>query len=438
MEAAPKKELSLFDSTAIIVGIVIGAGIYETVPLVAASMGDEWRTLLIWLVGGLIALTGAASYAELAAAFPHEGGDYIYMTRAYGRWAGFLFGWAQMALIRPGDIALMAFVFARYARTLFNPLGEDLRVYAVAAVLVLTAVNVLGVRQGKWTQNLLTTLKVVGLLGVVGVGLFGDGTSSSPPEASAPEGGISLALILVLFTYGGWNEMAYVAGEVRNPERNVFRALAYGTTAVIGLYLLANGAFLRALGYEGVIRSEAVAVETVAQVFPSGASAAIAGLICVSALGAVNGLIFTGSRISYALGVDHQAFRRLGQWHTQLGTPIGALLLQGGLSLLIVLGAGSFVDTIVYTAPVVWFFFLATAVSLFVLRKKEPHRARPYRLTGYPLTAFLFCVSCAFMLFSSFSYAWRFKRAGLAVMTMAFASGGGVYALTQRLVRKSS
>lgn len=438
MEAAPKKELSLFDSTALIVGIIVGAGIYETVPLVAANMGNEWRTLLIWLIGGLIALMGAASYAELAAAFPHEGGDYIYMNRAYGRWAGFLFGWAQMTIVRPGDIALMAFVFARYARTLFPLLGADLRVSAAAAVLVLTAINILGVRQGKWTQNLLTTLKVVGLLGVVGVGFFGAGPSSSLPEASAPEGRVALALILVLFTYGGWNEMAYVAGEVRNPERNVLRALLYGTTAVIGLYLLANGAFLRSLGYEGVVRSEAVAVEAVEQVFPSVARAALAGLICLSALGVVNGLILTGSRISYALGVDHRVFHRLGQWHTQLGTPIEALLLQGGISLLIVWGAGSFVDTIVYTAPVVWLFFLATAISLFVLRKKEPHRTRPYRLTAYPWTAILFCASCMFMLFSSFSYAWQFKRTGLAVMTMTLASGGGVYALTRRFAKNAS
>jgi amino acid transporter len=245
-------------------------------------------------------------------------------------------------------------------------------------------------------------------------------------------GGVQLALILVLFTYGGWNEMAYVAGEVKRPDKNIVRALVFGTGAVLILYVLVNGAFLRALGYGGVANTQAVAVETVATAFPGGASAAISVLICISALGAVNGLILTGARISYAMGIEHRAFRGLGQWHPRLGTPVGALLVQGCLSLAIVLVAGSFVDAILYSAPVVWLFFMATALSVFVLRMKNPDVVRAYKVSGYPLTVILFIAACVFMFYNSVSYASKNKPFGLLIVALALASGGIVYTLTER------
>ncbi|MCX7015322.1 MAG: amino acid permease, partial [Candidatus Sumerlaeota bacterium] len=382
MNAAPKQELSLFDSTCVIVGIIIGAGIYETAPTVAGCMGGWAGALGVWLAGGLLALAGALCYAELAAAYPREGGDYVYISRAYGRWAGYLFGWSQLAIVRPGDIALMAFVFARYAQALYAPFQGVRLLYAAAAVVALTVVNVIGVKQGKWTQNVLTVAKALGLLAIVVTGLAAPGPSggagplvgaaASAGPGSITLGGVQLALILVLFTYGGWNEMAYVAAEVKRPQRNIVRALVIGTLAVISLYLLVNGAFLRALGYEKMAASQAVAVDTMATAFPSAARRAISVLICVSALGAVNGLVFTGARISYALGSEHAAFRALGRWNARTGTPVWSLVAQGALSLAIVLAAGSFLDAILYSAPVVWAFFLATGLSVFRLRRKEP------------------------------------------------------------------
>ncbi len=380
MEGAPKKELSLFDSTCIIVGIIIGAGIYETAPLVAQCLGSGPAVLGIWLAGGLMALTGALCYAELATTYPREGGDYVYLTRAYGRWTGYLFGWSQLAIVRPGDIALMAFIFARYAQTLFAPVADSRLLYAGAAIVVLTGINIIGVTAGKWTQNLLTVAKVLGLVAISVAGLM---APEPAPSLSQPQGftwgGLELALILVLFTFGGWNEMAYVAAEVKRPHQNIWRALVIGTVAVTVLYLLINGAFLSALGLVPMSKSPAVAVDMVGKVFPQAASRIIAVLICLSALGAVNGLIFTGARISYALGADHRSFRPLGTWSRHLGTPVWALVVQGGLSLTIVLVAGSFIDTILYTAPVVWVFFLATALSVFVLRHQEPsYDVHPY------------------------------------------------------------
>ena len=312
-----KQELSLFDSTCLIVGIIIGAGIYQTAPDVAKGVGGGWEVLAIWACGGLLSFCGAMGYAELASAYPRQGGDYVYLSRAYGRWAGFLFGLAQLAIVRPGDIAVMAFVFATYAQTLFDPLASTAfpyaqQLYAVGAATVLTLVNVMGVSEGKWTQNVLTILKTLGLVAIVGLSFLNLPTQPAPTTVETLPW--SLALILVLFTFGGWNEMAYVAAEVKNPRRNIMRALAICTLTVTGLYLLVNGAFLHTLGYAGMAQSRAVAAETVATVFPKAGGKLISLLICLSALGAVNGLIFTGARISFAVGAEHRGFGFLGQW----------------------------------------------------------------------------------------------------------------------------
>ena len=296
MNATPKQELTLFDSTCIIIGIIIGAGIYETAPTVAECLGSESRILGIWLLGGLLALAGSLCYAELATAIPQAGGDYVYLTRAYGPSIGFLFGWSQLAVVRPGDIALMAFIFARYANELFPLGGISQLFYAGAAVVVLTIINILGVKSGKWTQNILTVAKILGMVAIIIVGFSAPAPAPSS-EISTPLtlGGLDLALILVMFTFGGWNEMAYVASEIKNPRRNIVRGLVAGTVAVTVLYLLMNGAFLSALGPGPMAASQAVAVDAMAKVFPAASGRAIAVLICISALGAVNGLIFTGA-----------------------------------------------------------------------------------------------------------------------------------------------
>jgi len=420
----PKRQLSLFDCMCLIVGIIIGAGIYKTAPDVAKGAACWWGVLTIWVVGGLLSLCGALGYAELATAYPREGGDYVYLSRAYGRWAGFLFGWMQLAVVRPCDIAAMAFAFATYARMLYDPLHNVLvpydklpfvkaspeaavpcteLVYAGLAVVVLTAINALGVREGKWTQNVLTTVKALGLLAIVGVALAGP---STPPSTTAVGGfPLSVALILVLFTFGGWNEMAYVAAEVKNPTRNIVRALVLGTAAVTVLYLLVNGAFLWTLGYHGTATSQAVATDTVSTVFPRIGGRAISALVCISALGAINGLIFTGARISYAVGAEHRAFRALGQWHSRTGTPVPALLVQGILAICLIVALGSFVDTIIYAAPAVYSFYMATTLSLIVLRFREPGVDRPYRVPGYPIVPLVFCGVCALLIYKSVQYA---------------------------------
>jgi amino acid transporter len=459
---APKRQLSVFDSTCIIVGIIVGAAIFRSAPDIAGAMGSATGTMVIWLIGGLLALAMVLSYAELAIAYPREGGDYVYLGRAYGGWAGFLFAWAQMTILRPGDIAMMAFVFSDYAGGLFGEFSHASRIYAAAAVGVFTVINILGVKGGKWTQNVLTVVKAAGLVAILVVGLLAPGASSQPaasqpatsqaaitqPAATQPAtsqaaatqrtddeeggltlGGLKLALILVLFTFGGWNEMGYVAAEVRNPRRNILRALVLGTVAVAVLYLLVNAAYLSALGHAKMSASKAVAIDTVATVFPNVAGSAVGALVCISALGAINGLTFAGARITYAMGAEHRPFRRLGTWSGRLGTPVPALLLQGCISIAIILILGGFVETIIYTASVFWLFLLGTAVAVFVLRRREPNVERPYKALGYPITPIIFVGLCLFMVYCTVTFAWQFIPRALIVAEAILLIGAVIYIL---------
>jgi APA family basic amino acid/polyamine antiporter len=444
MPPVPKKELSLFDSICIIVGIIVGAGIYETAPTVAGSVTQWWGVILIWLIGGLLSFSGALCYAELASAYPREGGDYVYLNQAYGSWAGFLFGWLQLTIVRPGDIALMAFVFARYAQLLFSSavgsaVLQDQQgkvLYAIGAVIFLTLINVMGVREGKWTQNFLTIIKVLGLLAILAAALLGNPQSLENSNIETPGSvPLSLAMILVLFTFGGWNEVAYVAAEVKQPSRNILRSLVFGMAGVSLLYIVANSAFLYALGHAGMVSSEAVATDTIRAAFPVVGGRIIAVIICISTLGAINGLIFTGARISYALGVDHRTFHILGVWNSQRGTPTWALIVQSIIAVAMIVALRSFLDTILYTAAAVYLFFMATSLSVIVLRFKQPHVKRPYRLTGYPVTAIIFSVVCTFLIYSAITYALHNKPISLAVSTSVFTVGVVVYWLTKTRTR---
>jgi basic amino acid/polyamine antiporter, APA family len=438
---APKRTLTLFDSTCLIVGIIVGAGIFETTPSVAAAGGSAGGMFALWIIGGLLSLAGALCYAELATAYPQEGGDYVYLSRAYGPWAGFLFGWIQLVIVRPGDIALMAFIFARYGVTLVEPLlpGQVVAhplvvrlALASSAVVALSIINIVGVRQGKWTQNVLTVVKVTGLAAVFLAAVF----ATPPAKALEPllpseRTPLPLALILVLFTYGGWNEMAYVAGEVRRPERNILRVLLVGMALVTALYLLVNAAFLHTLGLEGMVRSKAIGVETIGAVSRRWGGQLLAALVCVVSLGAINGLTFAGARISYVMGTEHRPLAWLGRWHPKTGTPVAALVAQAVLAIALILTFGSFEGTILYTASAVYCFYLATSLAVIVLRWREPDVERPYRVTGYPVVPLVFAACCGLLIYKAFEYnplwartSWSILLAGLPVYWVSAYFGG--------------
>ena len=406
----PIRSLSLFDTTCLIVGVIVGAGVYQMAPDIARGSGSWWGTLGVWALGGLISLFGALGYAELSSTFPREGGDYVYLTEAYGRWAGFLFGWGQTVVIRPSDIAALAFIFGTYFSKLFNPWHETDPVtvqsaYAALAVMVFMAINIIGVREGKWTQNLLTVFKTLGLLMVVVVGFIFPATQSAnlSPETLEPFP-FYLAVILVLYAYGGWSDMVCVAAEAKHPERNLLRAILLGLGTVTLLYLAINGAFLYSLGYVGMASSGAVATDVVAHRFPGFGAALISLLVCLSVLGSLNGVILTGSRISYAAGVDHRPLAFLGKWNAKTGTPVRSILVQGGIALLLIVTLRSFVDTVLYMAAIVYLFYFATSIGLIVLRFRQPQVSRPYRVTGYPITTLIFAGICLFLIYSAFNY----------------------------------
>ena len=436
----PRRQLTLLDSTCIIVGIIIGAGFYESTPQVARAVGGLVPLLGVWLLGGAVSLVGALCYAELTAAYPRDGGEYVFLTRAFGPRTGFLFAWGGFWVVRPGNIGAMAYVFARYAQQLIPlPLGRHaFGTYACGSIVVLTLVNVLGVRSGKWTQNLLTLAKVAGMLMIFAVGLLTppDSRVATPtPVSPTTLSGFYLAMIMVLFTYGGWNEMSYVAAEVRDPRRNVLRALVLGTGAVVAIYVLGNLAFVRALGYAGFAESKAVAADVLRLRAGDRAASAISALVCVSCLGALNGMVLTGARIYYAVGAEHRAYAWLGKWDPRLGTPVRSLAVQALVTLAVVAGFGLYEDgferMVVFTAPLFWLFFLLAGVSLFVLRAKEPDQPRPYRVAGYPLTPALFCASSLLLLYASLAYALD-RRAAEAWWAIGLTAAGVLASLAAR------
>lgn len=404
--------LSVLDVVALTVGVVVGASIFRTPSVVAENAGSPTATLVVWAVGGLVSVIGAVCYAELASAYPHAGGDYHYFQRAFGDWVAFLFAWARLAVIQTGSIALLAFVFGDYASELWS-LGEhSSAVYAAAAIVGLTILNVAGVHLGKTTQRALTGGTVLGLLVLVGAGLF---LAPESAASSAPASGGSMsssafggAMVFVLLTYGGWNEAAYVSAELRNVQRNMVRALLISLGLITILYLLVNWAYLNGLGVGGMSDTDAVAADLMRATLGEPGALVLSLFVAIAALSSTNATIFTGARTSFALGRDTSLFAVLGVWDNQSDTPANALWVQGAVALgLVGVGAATrqgFESMVDYTAPVFWLFFLATGVSLFVLRRTEPDVPRPFLVPLYPITPLAFILASGYMLWSSLAY----------------------------------
>jgi amino acid transporter len=416
--------LSAWDGVAFLVGIVIGIGIFKTPQLVAANVDSSTGFIGLWLLGGLITLVGALCYAELGAARPDPGGEYRFLADAYGRPLSVLFGWARGTVIQTGAIAAVAFVFGDYANQLYSlgPYGPA--IYAALVIVGATAVNVIGTPQSTLSQNLFTLLTVAALLAVIVAGFAAAVRNPVPAQTALANssGAAGLALVFILLTYGGWNEAAYLSGELKDVGRNMARVLLTSTVILTALYGLTNYAYLAAFGLEGLRASDAVAADLMRRVAGGGGAAVLSLIVCVCALSTLNATIFTGARTYYALGRDLSALRRLGSWHAQGQTPLNALLLQGAIALaLVAFGAvtrDGFKAMVEYTAPVFWFFLLLVGLSVFVMRWREPHRQRPFRVPLYPLTPALFVATCGFMLYSSVMYTGMGAMVGIAVVLL--------------------
>jgi amino acid transporter len=422
---APKASLSAFDGIAIMVGIVIGIGIFKTPPLIAANVGSEAAFIGLWLAGGLMTLIGALVYAELAAAYPSTGGEYHFLSRALGRSTGFMFAWARISVIQTGAIAAVGFVFGDYAQVLY-PLGPfGPAIYAGLALAALTIINVIGTHQSSVSQNIFTVLTVAAIALVVIAGLSASADTApaaSTPAAGSPGGAIGLAMIFVLLTYGGWNEAAYISGEVRDVGRNMIRILLTGTGVIIAVYLLINFAYLHVLGLEGLRGKGAVAADLMRLTLGKHGAIILSLVICIAALSTLNATIFTGARVYHALGRDLPSLEGLGLWNRHGNNPRNAVILQSIIALaLIVFGAATregFQAMVEYTAPVFWLFLLLVGLSFFVLRHREPDVKRPFKVPLYPLTPILFCLTCAYLLYSSVVYTQFGALIGIAVLLL--------------------
>ena len=411
-------KLNLFDSTCLIVGIVVGSGIYETPSGVARAVDHSWEIYFLWTLGGLISVCGAMCYAELATTYPQSGGDVVYLSRAYGKRAGFLFGWLQTFVARPGDISLMALVFAHYLHVVIDPAATGPHPIwpAIAIVSLLTAVNIVGLQFGKTTQNVLTVCKIVGLLVIVGVAFVPNSAPPIVPDEPPEKLSWGVALILVLFTFGGWNEMVYVASEVDRPKRNISRALIAGAVAVTILYLLANWAYLRSLGVAGMANSSAIATDAVGAVLPRSGKLLVALVITISAAGAINGLVLTGARITGAMK-SYSGFRWLSHWNPHFRTPARSLVLEGVISICVIVIAQTFENALIYTSAAVYSFYLATAFSTAILRRRDTTSERAFRMPLFPLPLIIFVLGCTWTIYSAFEYKRSAALICLGVLT---------------------
>ena len=428
-------------AVALIVGIVIGAGIFKTPSLVASISGDAGWALVLWLVGALISIVGALCYAELCTAYPNAGGDYHFLHRAFGRNISFIYGWSRATIINTGSIALLAFVFGDYMSTLVNLGAYSSAIWALVIVLLLTAINLAGIHASSQMQTWFTVAEIIGLLAVVVAGFWVDAPSSGAiqwfAQAPAPAQW-GLCLVFVLLTFGGWNESAYISAELKGgPHTMVWVILASMVTLTV-IYLLVNTALLLGLGLSGLSQSKTAAGDLLGLAFGPRAQKALGLFVAIAALTSINATMIVGARTNFAVGSDWKALRKLGQWQVDIGSPKQALLLQAVISIgLIALGtqeADGFSAMVEFTAPVFWGFLFLVGLSLLWLRQTDAHAVRPFKVPLYPVLPLIFCAVCAWLTYSSITYAISQKAIHVSMWLIA----SGVLALLILRVREKN
>ncbi len=429
------RRLSVWSLTAVLVGSTIGSGIFRVPSVAAAEGGTLGAVALLWIAGALLTLFGALTVAELAALFPRAGGIYVFLREVFGPLPAFLFGWTRLLVIQPSLLGGIALIFAAYAGT-FLPLGElQVRVVAIGAIVVVGAANYRSVLLGAAIQNISTVAKVVTLVGLAlmvfalgdpaggafGAGLAGGGaaggagaglgTGAEAGAGAAGPGGIlaltpggwaalGVALIAVLWTYDGWADATYVAGEVRDPERSLPRALIGGFAVVVGVYLLLNAAYLYVLPLEVMAASELVASDAATAVLGRPGAAVVSALVLLSTFGALNGTMMSGPRVFFALGQDGLFFRRIGAVHPRSRTPHVAIFLATCLGVAFV-SVRSFEELANAFILGLWPFFMLAVLAVFRLRRTRPHLKRPYRTWGYPVVPLIFLLASGAMLLNA-------------------------------------
>ncbi len=391
-----KRALSKFDLTMIAIGGTIGSGIFLTPSLIARNLESPILILGVWVVGGLMALAGSLTFAELGGMMPGAGGVYVYLSRTYGKLFGFLFGWAYLLVVNTGGIAALSLAFATYLG-FFIPLGATaIKAVAILGLILLTVINVVGVKAGGMFSDVFTLLKLVGIAGVIAVGMFWGSTTVTDFSAAAgtpPLGlmsALAVAMVGVLWSYGGWQHASFTAGEAKDPERSVPFAMVVGAAIVALIYVTINVAYMLLLSPEAIGNSPRVAADAVSTVFGPAGGSLIALTIFISTFGTAGIYTLTAPRIYYAMAADGVFFKQIAEVHPRFNTPANAILLQSAWAVVLILFWGTFENLISYVVFTDWIFFGLAAACVIILRRRLPDAVRPYRVIGYPVTPLFF------------------------------------------------
>jgi len=418
-----KRQIGLFDAVMLISGDMIGTGIFISTGVIAEQLPSPGGVLLVWIFGGLLALAGALSCAELSASLPYAGGDYNYIREAYGKLMGFLSGWSSFLVTFSGAIAFLAVIFNEYMSFFFPVLGsKDVlfsaaipfvsinvtigTLFSILVVLLISALHCIGVRQGTMTQNILTVIKIGSLVGIILLGVFigkGDTAHFSPLfdwDKIAQSSVFASAFIPAIFAYSGWNAVIYIAGEVKEPEQNLPKALLMANLIVIALYLAINMVYIYGVPVTEMKGAHRVSEVATTALFGYPTSAWITALITVSILGALNVVTMLGPRIYYAMARDGVFFKGLSRVHPTFGTPTSAIILQAAWASILIL-TGEFGRLFTYVSVIITLFSALTVGSVIVLRYKRPDLNRPYKLWGYPIVPILFIAAHAWIVWGS-------------------------------------
>lgn len=410
-----KPTLGLASATLLIVGSAIGSGIFRLPAQMAAQLDSAWLLLGVWVLCGLLSLAGALTFAEMGAMFPRAGGQYVFLREAFGERVAFLYGWAFFWVIQTGIIAAVAIAFSGFLGSFVPMTGFQQQLLAMGVILVLSAINLVGVSYGALVQNVFTALKVAAILSLVALGFVltgaADGLSRPVLPADAAGGGlvgaIGLAMVAAFFAYDGWNQSAFVASEVKDPQRNVPRSAILGVLVVMIVYVLATAVYLWVVPFDAIVAggpdgapTPTLAADAARILLGPVGAALITGAIVISTFGTVNAFILSGPRVYYAMAKEGLGYKGMANVNRRFRTPDFAILLQMEWAMLLVL-TGSYESLVNFSVFAIWLFYGVAGIGLFVLRRRRPDAPRPYRTLGYPAVPILFIATSAFIVVNS-------------------------------------
>ena len=413
---------TLLDATMINAGGIIGSGIFMVPATIALLTGSTSLILAVWVFGGLISLFGALSVAELGAAMPRAGGQFVYLNEAYGPVWGYLYGWSCVAVINTASIAAVGVAFSEYLSFFFPLSTMGIKSVAILSVILLTIINILDVKSGARAQNIFTLLKIGAIFGIISLGLVMDGGSAENIQPFYPDrplpalvGPLGLAMVSVLWTYDGWIFITYVAGEVKNPGRNIPLSLVFCMLIVISIYLLINFVFTYTLGIGAMGTSTLVASDSASIFLGEKGAALVSIIILISLLGANNGFILTSARINYAMARNRLFFQQAAKVHPKFKSPANALIIQAVWACALTF-SGTYNQLITYIIFASWIFYAMSCAAVIILRKKRPEMKRPYKTPGYPYIPIIFILFAVFLTFNTILEAPRDAAVGAGII----------------------